>query len=192
MEKRLFAIKDSIDTSDDDVVELMPTHHEENKLRSLQEDLRDFKSASKKLQSDEDVTLLDVRDIFDALIEHPPVVAEYLSTDASIVKSPDFEDACVKVLVGKETELSADQHELLKPFAVQFRWDAARAMSAVYGGVKFTPPTSNAVERLFSKACHVLSLHRPGILPIRLEMLLFLKVNRHFWGAATVSKVANA
>ncbi|OWZ17626.1 hypothetical protein PHMEG_0008411 [Phytophthora megakarya] len=50
----------------------------------------------------------------------------------------------------------------------------------------------NAVQRLFSKAYHVLSVHRHGILIIRLDMLLFLKVNRHFWGAVTVSKVVNA
>ncbi|KAE9107775.1 hypothetical protein PF010_g12156 [Phytophthora fragariae] len=49
MVKRFFAIKDVIDTTDDDVAELMPTCHEENKLLSLQEDLRDFKYASKKL-----------------------------------------------------------------------------------------------------------------------------------------------
>ncbi|POM81093.1 Hypothetical protein PHPALM_986 [Phytophthora palmivora] len=118
MVKRSFAIKDVIDTTDDDVAELMPTRHEKNKLLSLQEDLRDFKSAPKKLQSDKAVTLLDVRDILDALIDRHPVVAKYLSTDASIVKSPVFEDACTKVLLGKGAEHSQNQHELLKPFAV--------------------------------------------------------------------------
>ncbi|KAE9350038.1 hypothetical protein PF008_g6642 [Phytophthora fragariae] len=72
MVKRFFAIKDFIDTSDDELAELMRTRHEENKLRALGDDLREFKSASKKLQGDEGVTLLDVRDIFDALIERPP------------------------------------------------------------------------------------------------------------------------
>ncbi|GMF21487.1 unnamed protein product [Phytophthora fragariaefolia] len=85
MVKRFFAIQDFIDTTDDDVAELMLTRHEENKLLSLQEDLRDNQSASKKLQSDEDVTLLNVRDIIDALIERHPVVAKYLAVDASIV-----------------------------------------------------------------------------------------------------------
>ncbi|KAE9292081.1 hypothetical protein PR003_g24855 [Phytophthora rubi] len=38
---------------------------------------------------------------------------------------------------------------------------------------------------------HILTLHRHRIPPIRLEMMLFLKVNRCFWGAtATVSKAA--
>ncbi|OWZ11068.1 hypothetical protein PHMEG_00015967 [Phytophthora megakarya] len=58
-----------------------------------------------------------------------------------------------------------------------------------YYGARFIP---NAVQRLFSKAYHVLSVHLHGILISRLDMLLFLKVNRHIWGAATVSKVVNA
>ncbi|KAG6952416.1 hypothetical protein JG688_00013292, partial [Phytophthora aleatoria] len=46
-----FAIKDFVDTSDDELAELMPTRHDENKLRLLQNDLREFKPALKKLQS---------------------------------------------------------------------------------------------------------------------------------------------
>ncbi|EGZ20936.1 hypothetical protein PHYSODRAFT_259536 [Phytophthora sojae] len=119
MIKRLFAIKDFIDTSDDELAELILTRHEENKLRALGDDHREFKSASKNLQSDEDVTLLDVRDIFDALIERHPAVAQYLAADAAIVKSPAFENACVKVLLGKEAELTVDEQKLLSPFAVR-------------------------------------------------------------------------
>ncbi|KAE9249941.1 hypothetical protein PF002_g5034 [Phytophthora fragariae] len=167
----------------------MRTRHEENKLRALGDDLREFKSASKKLQGDEGITLLD---------------------------SPAFENACVKVLLGNEAALTSEEQKLLSPFAVRAAGRASadageddndragfadRALRArkkqrvavqVYRGVRFIPPTSNAVERLFSKARHVLSLHRHSILPIRLEMLLFLKINRRFWGAATVSKVVNA
>ncbi|KAE9142824.1 hypothetical protein PF006_g12103 [Phytophthora fragariae] len=140
---------------------------------------------------------------------------EYLAPDASIVKSPDFEDACTKVLLGKDAEPSQDQHELLKPFAAHVETQTSvsngdvddragfaervlharkkqRVSAQVYGWVIFIPPTSNAVELLFSKARHVLSLHRHGILPARLEMLLFMMVNRRFWGAATRSKVVNA
>ncbi|ETM00481.1 hypothetical protein L917_02800 [Phytophthora nicotianae] len=187
MVKRFFAIKDFVDTSDNELAELMPTRHEENKLRSLQDDFREFKSASKKLQSDENVTLFDVRDIFDLAV---------------------FEDACVQVLLGKEATLTEAQHEVLKALnrtgaitahdnddesedrdgfadrALRTR-KKQRVAVRTYDGVRFIPPTSNAVERLFSKERHVLSFHRQGILPIRLEMLLFLRVNRRFWSAAT-------
>ncbi|OWZ12418.1 hypothetical protein PHMEG_00014430 [Phytophthora megakarya] len=50
MIKRFFAIKDFIDMSFDELAELMPTRQEENKRGSLQDDLHDFKWASKKLQ----------------------------------------------------------------------------------------------------------------------------------------------
>ncbi|RAW25372.1 hypothetical protein PC110_g18212 [Phytophthora cactorum] len=117
MVTRFFAIKDFVDTSDDELADLMPTRHEENKLRLLLDDLRAFKSASKKLQSDEKVTLLDVRDLFETLIERHPSDAEYLAANASVVKNPAFENACVKVLLGKEMELTGNNHELLAAFA---------------------------------------------------------------------------
>ncbi|KAF1783470.1 Ribonuclease H-like domain [Phytophthora cactorum] len=90
---------------------------DENKLRLLLDDLRAFKSASKKLQSDEKVTLLDVRDLFETLIERHPSDAEHLAANASVVKNPAFENACVKVLLGKEMELTGNDHELLAAFA---------------------------------------------------------------------------
>ncbi|KAG6950083.1 hypothetical protein JG688_00014335, partial [Phytophthora aleatoria] len=96
MVKRFFAINDFVYTSDDELAELMPTRNEENKLWLLQDDLRELKLSSKKLHSDEKVTLLDVRDLFDALIERHPSAAEYLAADTSVVKNPAFENACVK------------------------------------------------------------------------------------------------
>ncbi|KAF4148370.1 hypothetical protein GN958_ATG02441 [Phytophthora infestans] len=122
---------------------------------------------------------------------------------------------CVQVLLRKEAELAAEQQSLRKDFAVLaadhtdedgledadrsgFTDRALRARkkqrvaAQAYGAVRFLPPTCNAVERLFSKVRYVLSLHRHNSLPICLEMLLFLKINRRFWEAATVSKVVNA
>ncbi|OWY92986.1 hypothetical protein PHMEG_00037776 [Phytophthora megakarya] len=72
----------------------------------------------------------------------------------------------------------------------QIRGNKNKINKALFCGACFIPNPPNAVQRLiFSKAHHV---HRHSILIIRLDMLLFLKVNRHFWGAATVSKVVNA
>ncbi|OWZ07218.1 hypothetical protein PHMEG_00020418 [Phytophthora megakarya] len=87
MIKRFYAIKDFIAMSFDELAELMSTRHEENKLGSLQDDLHDFKWASKKLQSDKNVTLLDVRDIFDERLErHPSVAAENSGEQHSLLK----------------------------------------------------------------------------------------------------------
>ncbi|KAF4039224.1 hypothetical protein GN244_ATG08656 [Phytophthora infestans] len=147
MIERVFAIKDFIDRTDDKLTELM------NKLRALQHDLRDFNSASKKFYRDDNVTPLDVRDIFDALVERHPTVETNLSAKAAIVKSPAFEKACA--------ELTAEQHDLLKEVADPASRhakdeednadnhsgfaDRARKKQRIslptYGAVRFIPPT---------------------------------------------------
>ncbi|EGZ05761.1 hypothetical protein PHYSODRAFT_532972 [Phytophthora sojae] len=124
------------------------------------------------------ITLLDVRDIFDALVEKHPVVDKYLAADAAIVKDPDFEAA-----PGGRPQGFADQ--------VLSARKKQRTAQKKFGGVRHIPPTSNAVERLFSAAKHTLSNHRQGMLPVHFETVLFLKLNRRFWNAGTVTKVVN-
>ncbi|EGZ09016.1 hypothetical protein PHYSODRAFT_524535 [Phytophthora sojae] len=127
-----------------------------------------------KLQEDS-TTLLDVRDIFDALVEKHPVVDKYHAADAAIVKDPDFEAARPQGFADQVLSARKKQRTAQKKF----------------GGVRHIPPTSNAVERLFSVAKHTLSNHRQGMLPVHLETVLFLKLNRRFWNAGTVTKVVN-
>ena len=49
-------------------------------------------------------------------------------------------------------------------------------------------PTSNVVERLFSRAKMVLSDHRMNIPPVNLEETLFLYINKPFWDIDVISK----
>jgi hypothetical protein len=86
-------------TSDDEIAEPMPTRHEENKLIALQDDLREVKSASKKL------------------------VAVLLGSRIPWRGGRDREERGVRKRLrpsssGKETKLSAEQRSLLKDFAV--------------------------------------------------------------------------
>ncbi|KAE9337032.1 hypothetical protein PR003_g12207 [Phytophthora rubi] len=74
----------------------MPTRREENKLKGLLEELKAFESSSKNLQSADGLSLLDVRDIFDALIAEHPGVLDYLGSDAAIVQQPEFEDVLLE------------------------------------------------------------------------------------------------
>ncbi|KAG3095308.1 hypothetical protein PI124_g15658 [Phytophthora idaei] len=62
----------------DPMAALMPTHREENQLKELFEELKTFESSTKKLQNADGLSLLDVRDIFDALISEHPGVKNYL------------------------------------------------------------------------------------------------------------------
>ncbi|OWY98580.1 hypothetical protein PHMEG_00030619, partial [Phytophthora megakarya] len=43
------------------------------------------------------------------------------------------------------------------------------------------PPTSNRVERLFSQVKLVLTPQRSSLLPVNVELLLFLITNRSYW-----------
>ncbi|KAE9028328.1 hypothetical protein PR002_g10428 [Phytophthora rubi] len=64
------------------------------------------------------VTLFDVRDIFDELIAIYPGVSSYLAADADVGKNTEFEAACVAVLRSGAGELMAELRHLLEPFAV--------------------------------------------------------------------------
>ncbi|KAE9044027.1 hypothetical protein PR003_g3169 [Phytophthora rubi] len=116
MLQRYFDLKDTINTMDDATAAFMPTRREENKLKGLLEELKAFESSSKKLQSADGLSLLDVRDIFDALIVEHPGLEGYLGSDAAIIHHPEFEDACVTVLMGKANSLTQQQRTLLLPF----------------------------------------------------------------------------
>ena len=51
-----------------------------------------------------------------------------------------------------------------------------------YTNVEWIPATSNAVERFFTLVCkQVYSRYRKRLLPINLEMQLFLKLHSEFW-----------
>ncbi|OWZ02089.1 hypothetical protein PHMEG_00026412 [Phytophthora megakarya] len=213
MVKRYFELKEFLcDDDDDELAACMPTRREEKQLKAILANLKMFESTSKKLQSADDVTLLDVRDLFDALIAQMPDVAHYLRADATVVKSPAFERACVNVLLGHQGSLSPDEEAMLEPLAAEasppprtsestsgdqgFAADAleqARRLrqttSRFIDQVAVIAPTSNVVERFFSQAKAVVGLHRQAMTPLHLERILFLKVNRAYWSAATVRKV---
>lgn len=125
----------------------------------------------------------------------------------------DFERACVVALSGAVDELTNDQELMLQPFEtvpaittpdtrhgrpqgfadrVLATRKKRRGAKKIFDGVLFIPPTSNTVERLFSVAKHTLFHHRQRMLPIHLETVLFLKMNRRFWDANTVAAIVNA
>ena len=60
-----------------------------------------------------------------------------------------------------------------------------------YESLKFLLPTSNILERFFSSATYSFSDLRQKLLPMNLEMQLFLKVNEKFWDENLVSQALN-
>ncbi|ETO81056.1 hypothetical protein F444_04573 [Phytophthora nicotianae P1976] len=141
-----------------------------------------------------------------------PEVAHYLAADAAIVKSPAFERACVSVLLGRGGALSDDDKAMLEPLAAEAApLSSSSETTALDEGfaavtlerarrlrqatlrfndqVAAIASTSNVVDRLFSQAKAVVGMHRQAMTPLHLESILFLKVNRSYWSAATVRKV---
>ena len=60
------------------------------------------------------------------------------------------------------------------------------AQAFVYRDTAHVIPTSILVERLFSKAKHILTYDRKRMEPRRLEEVLYLQYNRSLWDERTV------
>ncbi|EGZ04428.1 hypothetical protein PHYSODRAFT_536448, partial [Phytophthora sojae] len=136
---RYVRLLEFIDREDDAVAELLPSPSVHKKLKGLLEDLKQFESVSKRLQS-ESVSLWEVRVMFDALIAEKPALNQYLGTRlllllllllifstlffiflgprADIVASPDFESACVKIQQDNQHALSRQEKMAVRPFVV--------------------------------------------------------------------------
>ncbi|KAG6956591.1 hypothetical protein JG688_00011352 [Phytophthora aleatoria] len=171
MLERYFELYPVLDADDDGIMELMPSRRQVNRLNVLLGKLVEFQSASMKLQ-DDGMTLLDVRDIFDELIEKHPVVGTYLSADAAIVKDPDFESVCVLALSGRIEGFTGDQQLMLHPFET--------TPQAVIPDSTTGRPQSFADKVLAAREKQ------------RTAKKMFDGMNRRFWDANTVERVVNA
>ncbi|OWY94177.1 hypothetical protein PHMEG_00036166 [Phytophthora megakarya] len=156
MINRYFRIYHKLDQVDYSLVDFIPRSRENVRLEALHDDLRNVESVNKKLQSTA-TTLLDARVLFDHVIQHYSSTPEKQSPTASLVKFTDFENGVIKLLVGKTANLSRQ-----KP----------------HHGLHWSPPTSNDVQRLFSRAGIVFSHLRRGLNQTTLETVLFLQYNR--------------
>ena len=138
--------------------------------------------------------------------------------DAPIIHSRHFERAVCKVQQGVEGSLSRaeataiqvykisesdeNENEIVTP-PIRVRSLAEEALEEAYAAKKaktttkaskyrsmnHIAPTSNIVERLFSRAKLVMTDQRKIMAPYRLELLLFLRCNKILWSAATVDLI---
>ncbi|KAE9285139.1 hypothetical protein PR003_g26668 [Phytophthora rubi] len=213
MMQSFLKIYEHIDWSDKRLVKALPTPHEILDLEDLCKILADLESVSKKLQESGSgeapgthtiaPSLADARKLFDGVIKAFPASSHYLAPKSSIVKAPDFESGIVKVITGKDNKLSSAEERALGRFR---RWSTgnddeeeenlsfAERLLRVKGrkqskfiDLRWIPPTSNDVERLFSKAGLVLTDRRQSLHPTTLETLVMLEYNRSLWDAELVA-----
>jgi hypothetical protein len=152
-------------------------------------DLTQFESVTKMLQK-LDFTLADVREVFDAILAEFPCMSRYLAVDGAVVHSPTFESAIVKVLNASDT-VTEDEALLLRMFRVyevtdevsdeqltiaeramhaKKRRKVSKQMATAFQDLSYIQPTSNMVERLFSKARLVLTDYRKSMSPYTLSV----------------------
>lgn len=131
-----------------------------------------FNDVSMQLQLDPPPNLGLVREMFDLLIEKFPNVSVKIGQDAAVVHSPVFETALIKSINGEI--LSEVEESQVNMFAIASTDDqpvnnmsisnqaAARHAKRLkkmqmydLDAMKLIPPTSNLVERLFSKVGHI-------------------------------------
>eukprot|EP00171_Calliarthron_tuberculosum_P001888 IDg1888t1 len=209
MLRRYQRIRDCLQKLDSlDVDRLCLTSADNRRVDSLMCQLDDLESVTKALQ-DDSTTMSDVRGLFDAVIDRYPETACKLTSSASIVHNPIFENAVVKVQLENCNALSREERLAMKSFeldthrevdayddrlsfaqsALKRQRRSSSSHSVQYMNLKFLLPTSNVCERLFSRSGHLFNERRRSLNPANLESQLFLRLNNDLWNAADFDKL---
>ncbi|DAZ98843.1 TPA: hypothetical protein N0F65_000999 [Lagenidium giganteum] len=122
-----------------------------------------------------------------------------LSQGLNSIHSVSFERACVTVQEGER--LNDEEQEVLRPLLCDdVSWTSDDAYEGSFADAilaarserqRRVPPTSNICERLFSLVKGTYSTHRHRLTPMTVEALLFLELNRDYWGPATVANAVS-
>jgi hypothetical protein len=181
MLKRFLKLKDIVSSLNNmEINVFIPDGRKLNELEQLEKDSKKFESITKALQS-ASINLAEVPILFDSISSNFPSVQGRLAVNGSLVFNEPFETGIVKVINGKESELSNEESEQMEQFLrddtdveeiteaeAQLDEDYARSLlkenerkksitSSKYVNLKWIPPTSNICERLFSSARQVIS-----------------------------------
>ena len=197
--------------NDKGLVDFLPSAREFTLIEELSTHFGILDSVTKMLQAN-GTDMADTRLLFDKTLEKYPTMTRYLSTNADIILSRNFESAIVKIQDQKEALLSAeekfsvtalkkdDRDNTVEEATEESRDFAGFVLKkkkmertetvfrSTYIDTRFLLPTSNILERFFSLAKYGYSNYRQALLPVNLEMQMFLKVNKNMWDEELVSK----
>jgi hypothetical protein len=193
----------------DEIDELMPSTRENRDIDSLLEELTELDSVTLELQRD-DISLAEVRGLFDGVSEKYPLCSEKLDVNSDIVLDKHFENGVVKIQQGKIDFLTSAEKRHTEHLKISKSKDtfenvgsptnsfAKRVLkkqklisqgSLPYMNLEFLVPTSNICERLFSKAGFGFHDRRMAILPMNAEIQIFLHLNMDLWNIDTVKDI---
>jgi hypothetical protein len=209
MIKRYREIKSYVTvTNFPELVDYIPTPSAEATIEGMFQTFEKLQSITVALQI-EDLRLCDARALLDAAISLMPNELEYLAADATILHTPKFQSAVVKIQNEDNASLTQEEENLVLDFkihhvdlteeaavttSVDFATELLQARKkpkviSNYTNLDWIPPTSNVVERLFSLARLTFTDYRQATLPENLETTLFLKINVKFWNIETVAQI---
>lgn len=194
------------------IAEHLPSAQEDAVLLELEKHFEILDKCTKKLQ-EADLTLSDARIRADGIMENfdQPCFKQYLAMDSNILApaSRFFESAVTKVQNGDERSLTRQEKDVLRsllkrsadgssedevhgldPIELYEREQKRQKStnSSQYVPLEFIPPTTNVVERFFSRAKSVYTDYRKLMKPVTFEMIMFLKLNRDLWGPSDVAR----
>eukprot|EP00475_Leptophrys_vorax_P036823 TRINITY_DN6283_c0_g1_i2.p1 TRINITY_DN6283_c0_g1~~TRINITY_DN6283_c0_g1_i2.p1 ORF type:complete len:185 (+),score=52.94 TRINITY_DN6283_c0_g1_i2:231-785(+) len=106
MIKRYAEMYDALDPRDPDLADVLPTAQDHRRIMETILPLMESLSVHTALLQSADLTLPDVRALFDSLIADDHSFVQYLSPTSAIVKDSLFESAVVKILDNRETDLT--------------------------------------------------------------------------------------
>lgn len=167
---------------------LLLSNAEHKSISNILEHLTVLESVNKKLQAT-DATMVDVRALFDAGIEKYPSMDVRLSPTAKIVICPNFESAVNKLQENRCYDLTesepnsvrsllhcADEESVGDDSSLSFAQSVfkKRQMETTAEGIGYVNtsillPTSNIVERLFSRVGWILNDRKSCVTPEHFE-----------------------
>ncbi|RHY03863.1 hypothetical protein DYB36_007504 [Aphanomyces astaci] len=171
MLKRYIELKPFLLAIADDTIDVLRLNVEEDReVTALLVTLEDLNSITLTLQGDE-CSLLEVRQIFDTVIEEYPDAVGRLGPSARVVKKLSFESAIVKILRDTETTMTAEECESVNKLRNEENIESSAAgmalpvmslaeralkkkkvmrMTSGFMDCRFLCPTSMMCERFFS------------------------------------------
>ncbi|KAF7697635.1 hypothetical protein CDIK_1536 [Cucumispora dikerogammari] len=165
---RFFQIKDFIDQNEVVLVELLPSPIDILQLQEVMISLQPLNELTIYLQN-ESLNLAYARKCFDSVLTKHPDFEHYISKTSVFFYTPDFDAAVIKIINGEEDKLSYLEKMLIEKVLVQFfstcvdkknSFIPSVVKHSQYINLKFIPPTSNLVKRLFSLADRIYCARR--------------------------------
>lgn len=187
-----------------------------NLTERVKEELEELMQVEKIMQT-RGINPYQGRVMFDSILNLPRwseddlALLHHLRSDDRIIMDPIFDNALIKIIAGKEAELTVAEKHKVTMFRKRRHEDEdadnenhanfgleilkrakmlrmANKEESEYINLDWIPCTTCEVERTFSVCKHIYSEFRKAMSPEILEILIYLRLNRESWDINTVAQ----